>query len=218
MNKIEMITKIIFKEDDLSKVKFPVNEEIKQHFEIAWDIAENFEEIKKNIRKLLFNKLIKKLKEKYYNFEIINLGFTEGTTYGDLLIFPKNWIIVENKLLIYYTLEWEKNNYKELGYGIKKFSDKIPYEKKEIPQTFNELIQIQTELKEKGFNITDHFLSFKLFDNPFSIKNEKKFFEKILENGIEKVIDYYIEELDNLIKNTKNELNNFIEKYKKTIS
>jgi hypothetical protein len=210
MNKVEMITKIIFKEDNLSKVKFPVNEEIKQHFEIAWDIAENFEEIKKNIKKILFNKLVEKLKEKYINFEIINFSLEEKKGY--LRFFPKDWKIIENnKPILSYALEWYQG---ALIYGISKFNENEPYKTENVPEEFKELFQIQKKF-EKNFKKTSYYLVYKNFNEPYSAKNEKKFFEKILENGIEKVTDYYIEQLDKLITETKDDLDKFIEDYKK---
>jgi hypothetical protein len=218
MNKVEMITKIIFKEDNLSKVKFPVNEEIKQHFEIAWDIAENFGKIRESIKKILISKLMENLKEKYPNFEIINAGFIEGEKYGGLLLFPKNWPIIENKKpLLSYGLEWETRNYFDLIYGIEKFNNEIPYKGRKVPENLNKLFQIQKRM-EGNFKKSDYWVIYKYFNEPYGCMCKKEFFDKILTEGIDKVTDYYIKQLDKLITETKDDLNKFIEKYKKSLS
>ena len=66
-------------------------EERKERFEIAWDIEENFERIKFELRQ----KLIKELKQKieqsegFRDYIIINRGLIEGEKYGTLFIFKK---------------------------------------------------------------------------------------------------------------------------------
>jgi len=61
MDKEKLITKIIFGVEDLSKISLPVSEEVKENFEIAWDIWENFQKIKGN----LLLKFFEGLKDKF---------------------------------------------------------------------------------------------------------------------------------------------------------
>jgi len=57
MDKEKLITKIIFGVEDLSEISLPVSEEVKENFEIAWDICENFQKIKEKLLLRFFQDL-----------------------------------------------------------------------------------------------------------------------------------------------------------------
>ncbi len=213
MDKKKLITKIIFGEEDLSKVNFPVDEEIKQNFEIGWDIWENFEDIKKQIRKKVVNKLYENLKEKYKEYEIINKGFLEGERYGRIYLYPQYWQRdKKNNPLFSYAFEYNKYNYSDILYGIAKEDDNNPYTGK-IPENFNELKEIQEKLNNK-FIPSEYYLVWRFFEEPYKGMLQREFYYKVFDN-IESVISYYINELESLIKMTKNNIDQFIEEYKK---
>ena len=215
MDKVRLITKIIFGKENISEVNFPVNEEANLNFEIAWDIWEIFEEyIRKPIRKRVANELHNKLRGNFGNYEIINGGFLEGEKYGSLYISPKNWLLNEkDNPILSYALEWDRKDYYYLCYGIVKKDENNPY-KGEIPEDFNELIEIQEDSKRNNFAISNYWLVWKGFKEPFAGMWQREFYNEVLNSNIEDVTANYISEIKSLIEKTESDLDKFIEKYK----
>ena len=92
MDKEKLITKIIFGVEDLSEVSFPVSEEVRQNFEIAWDIWENFPKIQRNLKleflKGLSKKIEKELPVKEYGFTVFKLNHKSNP---ELYISKPDW-------------------------------------------------------------------------------------------------------------------------------
>ncbi|SMC10061.1 hypothetical protein [Nitratiruptor tergarcus] len=223
MDKDKLITKIIFGEEKISKVKFPADEEAKKSFEIAWDIWENFENnIRKPIRALVTHKICKILKEKiekeekYKSFDFIDSGFCKGVHWEAFLFFPKNWQINKNERpILSYALEFDKNNYIGMYYGICKKDEYTPYVGK-TPENIEELKKLQEKFRKQGFSLTTKWWPFyKFFTEPYGSMNQKEFYNKVFEKGIDQVASYYVNELESLIEQTQDDIDKFIEKYKK---
>ncbi|BCD62891.1 hypothetical protein NitYY0826_C1777 [Nitratiruptor sp. YY08-26] len=222
MDKGKLITKIIFGEEEISKVKFPVDEETKKSFEIAWDIWENFErQIRKPIRAMIAKKIYDMLKEKieneesFQNYKIINKGFLDGRKLGHLLFFPDVWLLNnEDEPILSYSLEYDIKDYYDISYGIIKKNKNIPF-RGYNPTKFKELLEIQKKLENIDFESSEEYLVWKWFKEPYGGMWQLEFYEKVIIEGVNKVASYYVNELKSLIEQTQDDIDNFIEKYKK---
>lgn len=230
MDKEKLITKVIFGSEDLSKVSFPVNEEGKLNFEIAWDIRYNFEEIMKNIRKHLTNKIVDKMKsdEEFKDYEFLDKGFLNGNKWKPFLIFKKSWTLDTNdEPVLSYAMEAENNGYYVFYFGIRKKDNDngIPFKEKwtdnkDIPESWKTIfLKIDSKLKESNnkWKLGEWWIFWKNFDSHYGTMWEKEFYLEILEKGYDAVAEHYLEEIINLKKQTEDLICEFVEDYKNRI-
>ncbi|WP_457642244.1 hypothetical protein [Persephonella sp.] len=214
MDKKKLITKIIFGKENLDDVNFPVDENIKDNFEIAWDIAENFEEIKNNMKMLVLKSLFRKLEEVYSDIIIREdskyKGFLEFKGAKPLHIYFQDWENLYNDIPpLTYALEFYSQS---LFFGIRKKSPSIPYIGK-IPED-KILKEIQMFYNDKGFLSSDWWLIWRYFKEPYRYFDSKEFYKIILDYEIEYITSYYIEEIKKLVNKTKSYLDEFFQNYR----
>jgi len=185
MDKEKLITKIIFGVEDLSKISLPVSEEVKENFEIAWDIWENFDKIKENAGKNLLFKFLKKLKDKVEEeLSIKERGFTskiELKSRKGLYISKQDWQENYQDIGI-YAIGVEKWN-KSLVVGIVKNDMNFKTDKE------SEIIRILESLNNYNIpkNWNNGWIGYEI------IKEDKEFYEKLLSdynNLLEETFSY----------------------------
>ncbi len=128
MDKEKLITKVIFGSEDLSKVSFPVNEESKLNFEIAWDIWDNLTPICTKIKDRFFEKnLGRKIREiiQSEGFFVRDKIFNEVKYFG-LVITKNSWIIGDDPM---YVIKLNHDVYGNYELGLERWiSKRIPEE------------------------------------------------------------------------------------------
>ncbi|WP_456401919.1 hypothetical protein [Persephonella sp.] len=226
MNKQDLITKIIFGKEKLNEINFPVGEEEIKNFEIAWDIEQHMKEIKKEIRKQVAHLIFLKIKELkkddfFKDFLLENQeDFLNDLDDPYLSFYPKNWIIEnENEPLFTYFIGFSENDYRCLYYGIYKPNSQKPYRgERPNPRSndiLTELKNLQDKFVKKGFETDKYDFLWKYFDHSFCGKSIPiEDYNFVLENGVSSYIVAFIE----LIKETKEDLDIFIHKYKQYLS
>jgi len=205
-------------------------EERKERFEIAWDIEENFERIKFELRQ----KLIKELKQKieqsegFRDYIIINRGLIEGEKYGTLFIFKKNWLLSpesKNIGILNYAFEAEISGISDLCIGIVKQDNdnKIPFKGNWQKQDdiehelLNNINQIYNALggSPKGWKVSEWWIAWKYLHSFYRGMWQREFFLQIItERGFKQALDYLFSELVELKKLTEKFIDNFVETYK----
>jgi len=227
MDKEKLIAKIIFGVEDLSEISLPVSEEVRQNFEIAWDIWENFQKIKENAEKNLLFKFLEKLKDKVeeelpikeHGFKVfmtdpkLKSSDCKSPPCGGLYISKPEWLQDNNDRGI-YSIAVEK-------WG--KFFIGIIRNKEKNKENFNisaesEIIKILQSLKYE----TDHwFIGLVPIDSDpyfnFKHENDKEFYlEKLLSdynNLLEKTF-FYIKKVYEDLTGNEDLLNLFEEAVK----
>ncbi|SMC10073.1 hypothetical protein [Nitratiruptor tergarcus] len=213
----------IFGQTNISNQGFPVNKNTIHKFQKYWNIEEEFENIKKEIRKEVMKALIKKLKQHY---DVIYAEeFLSGEKLQPLFISYDKYL--EN-LNVDYAIESDKPNFLKLRLGIradfcdeKKPMDKIiqitknkEYQKQVIHKfypNFESAEDLINKIKREakiyfGENIdekpcwlvTGHFKSY------YGDNSQKEFYLEILEKGFEEVANVYLEEIKDFIMKTVN--------------
>jgi len=188
MDTEKLITKIIFGTENLSEISLPVNENIKENFEIAWDIWENFGKIKNFLKSKYFKffrdlngKAEEELPLKEHGFIISKLE-----DWGGLYISKPEWIRDDNDkgkrgICAIAVEKWDGGDY-YFAIGIMKNDDlKTDIESK--------MISIMQSL---GYVILNPFFAYIPLDSYFEI-NDKEFYLKLLldyDNLLEKTFHY----------------------------
>ncbi|WP_456401436.1 hypothetical protein [Persephonella sp.] len=221
MDKKKLITKIIFGKENLDDVNFPVDETIKDNFEIAYDIAENFENIKIFMRKktvYFIKKEAEKLAKAYPEFNLkVQDGFLKGNKWSPLMIYSNKWIR-DKAPIISYAIDFGKNKFLEPYFGILKYNHNIPYEGKiqnHKESSLRTLVDIFNKYKNNGFATSEAWLIWRyLNEDPIGGMWKRNFYENIVENGYEYLANYMVEKLKDLIIETKEDIGKFVEFYK----
>jgi len=211
--------------------RLPV-EERKERFEIAWDIWENAEEIKKEMRREVLIALVDKIKSsrEFSEYEVKDYGLLEGRKFGTLCIYKNTWLLPGIGVPLSCGIEAEKSDYLDLCLGIVKRDNEkgIPFKGnwqgiRELPSKWREIfskIFENLEKLSKGWKTSDWWIVWKEFDSYYRNLNtwQKEFYLEIIKEGYEAVAKYYFEELLKLKEATEGLLDNFIEEYKKSLS
>ncbi len=191
MNKKELITKIIFGSEDLSKASFPVNEDIKENFEIAWDVWENFPKIKSD----LLSKFIRELKDKVEKeLSIKEHGFI--VSYFDsrsLYISKPEWREKNGDRGIYAIAveKWDRDNF---TIGIVRNN----------PFKTNIESEIISMLQSLNYRTTQWFIGYLPLDSYFYFNNKEFYLERLLldyDNLLGKTFYYLKKVYEDLIGN-----------------
>jgi len=219
-DKKELIKKFLLDE------KLP-EEEKRLRFEIAWDIWENFENIKIELKQDLIRKLKEKIEqsEEFKDYMIINDGLIEKQKYGKLLVFKKEWRLLENIGILHYALEAEQSNICHMYIGIRKFNEDngIPFKgnwqaEKEIGENLLGIIKkIYSTLggSNKNWQSENLWIAWKYLDEPYKGMWQKEFyFEIITKDGFEKVRDYLFNQFLELKNKTETLIDEFVEKFR----
>jgi hypothetical protein len=222
LNKKEIIEKFLFGGNI---------EEQKEKFEIAWDIWENLDEIKKEMRRKVLATLVNKIRnsEDFSDYETINWGLLEGQKKGALGIYKKNWLIDFEAPLLSYAIEADRKDYYELYFGIAKWDNdagipfkgnwkghaKIPSEWKDIfSRIYRNLVSLSKDWETSNWWIGRKWIDSR--DSYYCGMWQKEFYLEVIEKGYEAVANYYFNELLNLKKLTENLIDEFVEIYKKS--
>jgi len=213
MDKEKVIIKIIFGVEDLSDLSLPVSEDIKQNFEIVWDIRENFESIKQYLKfrffKDLKEKAEKELSIKEHGFIISKLESSE------LYITKPEWRENNNDIGIYAICvqKWDKDyTYKDY-FNIAILKNKDFKTSKE-----SEIIRILQSLNYTPYKPYQNYLASLPIkeDYYFKVTNKEFYLERLLsdyDNLLEKTFTYLKKIYEDLIGN-KELLNLFEESVK----
>ncbi len=219
------LTEKIFGHKDLSKLSFPVEEKVKQNFKEVWNLEKDFKEIKREIRKNVLVALIEKFNNQDYAV-IYEEEFLLGIESQPLLIVHDRYL---ETLEVAYAIESDEPDFLKLRYGIRAdYCDKInpkdkiirlgrdkEYQKKVIREfypDFESADEIIQEIKYGAENLYRDWeekpcwLITRYFNSYYGDTSRKEFYLKVLEQGYEKVADYYFKEIENLIRETLNPL------------
>jgi len=221
--KKEMIKKYLLDE------KISENER-KERFEIAWDIWENFEEIKFELRQKLIKELKQKIKqsEEFKDYIVVNRGLIEGEKFGTLCIFKKNWLISpESRRGIFnYAFEAEQNLIFQNCIGIVKQDNDnlgIPFKgnwqkQDNISQDLFKIVsQIYNTLGEnsKGWKVSDSWIAWKYLDSFYRGMWQREFYlQTVTEKGFKKAVTDLYNELLFVKNKTEKLIDEFIKIYK----
>jgi len=175
-----MITKIIFGKENLDDVSFPVDENIKDNFEIAWDIWENFEKNQKSLLSKLFGDLESKIKKELLTDD--DRFIVSHRDWGSLYISRPEWIEKKGDRGIYAIAveKWDRDNF---TIGIVR--NRVFKTSKE-----NELMRILQSLNYKN---TQRFIGYIPLDSYFYFNNKEFFLDKFLadyDNLLGKIFTY----------------------------
>jgi len=167
MDKFEIIKNFLLDESISPEIR-------RERFDIAWDIRNHLDEIKKFLRQKIFEEVVEKLRnsEEFKDYEKVDNGFLRVDKWGNFTIYKKAWLLNEKPLLS-YAIEMGKYNFYDIYYGIKKQNDKIPFIGKwtsaDLPQ---ELIGILKSLQNilENWNVSEWWIFWKYFDGFLCIK------------------------------------------------
>ncbi len=110
--------------------------EWKEKFEIAWDVWETFEEIRKEIRSRVIESLCQQLEQnpEFKGYKIADFGLKKGEKFGGLILYKQDWLLTsaDKKPILGYGIEFQSQNFLNLGYGIVKYDNdkRIPFKLK----------------------------------------------------------------------------------------
>ncbi len=219
MDKFEIIKNFLLDESVSPEIR-------RERFDIAWDIRNHLDEVKKFLRQKVFEKVVEKLRnsEAFKDYEKVDDGFLRGDKWGNFTLYKKAWLLNEKPLLS-YAIEMEKYNFYDIYYGIKKQNDKIPFIGKwtsvDLPQ---ELIDILKTLQNilKNWNVGEWWIFWKYFDGFYALRyleDEYEFYTRLissntLQEGINNLADYYVRKMIELKELTEKYLDEFIELFK----
>ena len=206
-----------------------VNER-KDRFEIAWDIHENFESIKEDMRRMLATKIASRINTDEFlskNYEVINFGFeTEGKVGYPIAVFKPAWKRNQDEPPLFFALEFIRSQgpyFLNLHFGIKKKSELEPFEGswKNLSSTLRDvltgiIIRLENEFGKKWL-ISDQWIAYLNFDtygdNWTMWKREfyQNFFSKEkIEDSLEELSQFYVKEFKKLVQITENDIDNFL--------
>jgi len=205
-------------------------DERKERFGIAWDIWENLEKIRKEMRKKVLVTLVNRIKEsqEFSGYEIKDDGLLDGQKWKVLRIYKSSWFLPKIGVPLSYAIEAEKHNYYDLYLGIVKWDDEegIPFRGnwknvRKIPFKWKEILSGVFEKLEKfskGWKISDWWIAWKYFDSYYAGMWRREFYLEIIERGYDAVAEYYFREFLKLKEATEELLDSFIDEYKKSLS
>jgi len=218
MDKFEIIKNFLLDESVSPEIR-------RERFDIAWDIRNHLDEIKKFLRQKVFEKVVEKLRnsEAFKDYEKVDNGFLRGDKRGNFTIYKKEWLLNEKPLLS-YAIEMEKYNFYDIYYGIKKQNDKSPFIGKwtsaDLPQELIDILKILQNILE-NWDVNERWIFRKYFDSFYALKiDEYEFYIRLissntLQEGINNLADYYVRKMVELKELTERYLDEFVELFKK---
>lgn len=203
------------------------DEERKIRFEIAWDIWENLEKIKFEIKRKLMRELFERLKnsEEFKGYEIVNLGLIDGEKWDHFEIFKPTWKTDEGENgILHYALEAGQTRICNLYIGISKLDEGIPFN-----GNWQKTSDINKNLLEKlgkiyetlggdnaGWKVSEWWIVWRYLEEPYKGMWQKEFYTQIITfSGREKALDYLFNQFVILKRATEKLIDEFIEIYKK---
>jgi len=211
-------------------------EERKERFEIAWDICENFKEIKLSLKQRMLDALMNKISSsnEFRGYEVRDKGLRKGEKYGLLIIFKKDWVLSSNSKIgiLNYAFEAEQEDVHEnlvgivMQSGIVGQDEGIPFKGdwREFANDSNELLRkcsekcneiykiLNESSRSRGWNVTKGWIAWKWLDLLYKEMREKKFYLQILTKGdMEKAVEYFFDELSKLKDKTEKYIDELIE-------
>jgi len=220
MDKFEIIKNFLLDESVSPEIR-------RERFDIAWDIRNHLDEVKKFLRQKVFEKVVEKLRnsEAFRDYEKINECFMEGEKEGTFELYKKNWIINGNPLLGYAIIQ-ESKNFLKLSFGIVKGDKNVPFSGEwtaaEIPLNLKNILQSLQQIL-KDWNIHEWWIFWKYFDGFYALRyleDEYEFYTRLissntLQEGINNLADYYVRKMVELKELTERYLDEFVELVKK---
>jgi len=200
-------------------------EERKERFEIAWDIWKSFKEIKLSLKQRMLKALMNKISSsnEFRGYEVRDGGI-EGEQCGSLIIlFKKDWLSSGSKIGV-LNYVFDASTHKNVV-GIMKQDKGIPFEGdwRKFENNSNEFLK---KCSEKCSEICDNVLgrgsrrwkvsewciAWKWLEDPLYGMWEKEFYLQIMSNdGIERAVNCFFDELLKLKKETEGYIDKFIE-------
>ncbi len=193
-----------------------------ERFEIAWDVWENFEKVKRYIRKMVFDALFERFRsDRYFTGYCVNdLGFLGGEKFGTLILYKENWLMNNENFVVGYAIESENRDFINICYGIKKYSKFYPFEgswtKENIPESWKNIFENMFEKMERlmpGWMVNDHYLIWRWFDSHYRHTWQKSFYIEVIKSGSDAVVDYYFKRVLELKDATEELIDEFITKF-----
>jgi len=219
MDTKEIIKEYILGENDNEK---------KERFEIAWDIWENFEGIKFDLRQEFIKELKQNIEqsEEFKDYMVVNHGLIEGKRWGDLIVFKKSWLLSsESKKvgILNYAFEADTTGIFNICIGIVKMKKDIPFKgdwqkQDDIEQKLlNNINQIYNILggDSKGWKVaSEWWIVWKHLDSFYRDMRQREFYlQIIMKNGLKKAINYFFDELLKLKNDTEKYLDEIVHIY-----
>ena len=197
-------------------------EERTTRFEIAWEIREILDDIKLELRRAVFETVLKKFfsEEEFKNYLLNEENFTKGASWGSLWFLKPHWENFFHMGITYY------KNFNGVYLGLWKASEKKPYkgnwreakdlspQKREILAETFAAIETDPLLGKLKWDSYEDCVAFGTFDNFYHETTQFEFYEQILghktvSEGVNAVAEYYISAL----KRLKQVAEPFIEKF-----
>jgi len=205
-------------------------EERKERFQVAWDVWENLESIKEDMRRKLAVKVLEQINsDKFFNenYEIKDFGFgTEGKAGCPVAVFKPAWKKSQSEPLLFFSLEFLRGQppyFLNLHFGIRKKSKLNPFEGSwvNLPLALKDVLNRVISCLEREFgrkwSISDWWIAYLSFDTygeewkMWKREFYEKFFSKEkLEDSVEEIARFYVEEFRKLIIVSEEEIDNFI--------
>jgi hypothetical protein len=210
--------------------KIPV-EERKERFKIAWDLWENFESIKEDIRRELAVKMVEQLNSDEFlrDYEIKDFGFeTKGKAGCPIIVFKHAWSKNQSEPLLFYSLEFWRSQWPYfwgLHFGIQKKDNLSPFEGNwrcsELSPALRDVLnrimsRLEDEFNKKWYTNDGWiaYLDFNSYGDEWTMWKrefyERFFSEEKFEDSLEKTARFYVEEFKKLIRVTEREIDNLI--------
>ncbi|GEM_PF-570333 len=175
---------------------------------------------KESVKYELRKQVVLKIAEKLENSETLKkLGLIiddeEFKNEGFLLLYQREWIvdsIDKNEPILSFAIDFMQYDYINMYYGIAKFDENHPYKNQEIDNypILEEIKKINNDMK-----ISNWYLIWKYFNKNYNGWRDKEFYLDVLNNGVDKVADYYVDTFVKFIEKNITLIDKFIEEYKK---
>jgi len=215
MDKFEIIKNFLLDENISPEIR-------RERFEIAWDIRNSLDEIKKLLRRKVFESVVEKLRniDSFRDYKKIDKGFLRGEKWGNFILYKENWVMYDEPI-ISYAIEMEIQKFYNIYYGIKKQNDRNPFNGKWTSSSlFEGLKNILYTLRGilNNWKVSDWWIFWKYFDGFYalrSLEDEYEFYIRLinsstLQKGISSLADYYVQKLEELKELTEDYLDEFV--------
>jgi hypothetical protein len=215
MDKFEVIKNFLLDESVSPEIR-------RERFEIAWDIRNSLDEIKKLLRRKVFESVVGKLRniDSFKDYKKIDKGFLKGEKHKGFIIYKESWV-VHDEPIIGYAIEMDLNNFYNIYYGIIKQNDKNPFNGKRTSTDLSkELKNILYALQGilNNWKVGDWWIFWKYFDGFYALRDledEYEFYVHLissntLQEGINSLANYYVQKLEELKELTENYLDEFV--------
>ena len=220
MDKFEIIKNFLLDESVSPEIR-------RERFDIAWDIKNYLDEIKKLLRRKVFESVVKKLRniDSFKDYKKIDKGFLKGKRWGSFLLYKNEWTISGNPI-VSYAMGFEKQDFLNIALGIVKQNEKFPFNGKWTSANFlQDLKRILQNLQEFliDWKVSEWWIFWKCFDGFYALRNQQEEYEfytrlissNTLQEGINNLADYYVRKMIELKELTERYLDEFVELVKK---